>query len=131
LRPFLRCRYNPAVAVGVPYKGSGKFAQVTAETVMSMSAPSRETFDVRALEIDANGLLSALSQVAGSPLASDVSWSAVDEDEDDDEDWDDDDEDDDDEDDDEEWDDEDEEDDDEDELGWDDEDEDEEDDEEE
>lgn len=129
MRPFLRCRYNPAVAVGVPYKGSGKFAQVTAETVMSMSAPSRETFDVRALEIDANGLLSALSQVASSPLGTDVSWWAVDEDDEDD-DFDDEDEDDD-EDDDEEWDDEDEEDDDEDELGWDDEDEDEEDEDEE
>lgn len=107
------------------------FAQVTAETVMSMSAPSRETFDVRALEIDANSLLSAIAPAVSSLLASDVSWFAVDEEEeDDDEDWDDEDEDEED-DDDEDWDDEDEDDDDEDELGWDDEDEDEEDDEEE
>ena len=90
-------------------------AQATAETVMSMSAPSRETFDVRALEIVANGLLPAVHHAASSLLASDVSWFAVDEDEDeeDDEEWDDEDEDD--EDDDEEWDDDEEDEDDEDE----------------
>ena len=128
MRPFLCCRYNPAVAVGVPDHANGKFAQVTAETVMSMSAPSRLKIDERV--IDADALLVQSSVEAASLFGSASYFLGADDDADVDEDDDDDDDLDDEDDDDEDWDDEDEgeeddEDEDEDDLGWDDDDEDE------